>query len=83
MSIDDHHEWVKSAANRLFCSGETLWQYMCTEWSEKCISDAVDYARARFPGVCKESLEMPIHGFQIYNADLEVIRSYSAEASDC
>ncbi len=47
------------------------------------ISDAVDYARARFPGVCKESLEMPIHGFQIYNADLEVIRSYSAEASDC
>ncbi len=40
MVLNDHHEWVKFAANQLMCGGETLWQAMCAEWAKQLPSDA-------------------------------------------
>jgi len=36
MTLTDHHDWTKSAANRLFCGGDNLWQSMCAEWAKQC-----------------------------------------------
>ena len=33
MTLNDHHEWVLVAANKLHCGGETLWRAMCAEWA--------------------------------------------------
>jgi hypothetical protein len=35
MTLADHHEWVRLAANQLKCGGDTLWQAMCAEWVSK------------------------------------------------
>ncbi len=32
MTLNDHHDWVKSAAKNLSCSPDTLWQSLCAEW---------------------------------------------------
>jgi AAA domain, putative AbiEii toxin, Type IV TA system len=34
MTLGDHHEWIRVAANRLKCGGDTLWQAMCAEWAK-------------------------------------------------
>jgi predicted ATPase len=34
MTLVDHHEWIKSAANQLMCGSDILWQAMCCEWVE-------------------------------------------------
>jgi predicted ATPase len=34
MTLGDHHEWVRAAANDLMCGGDVLWQAMCCEWAE-------------------------------------------------
>lgn len=34
MTLNDHHDWVTFAANRLMCGGDTLWQAMCSEWQK-------------------------------------------------
>jgi hypothetical protein len=34
MTLADHHEWVKSAANELRCGGDVLWQAMSAEWAD-------------------------------------------------
>jgi predicted ATPase len=39
MTYDDHHEWVKLAANKLIVSGEILWHQMCSAWAQHCLSD--------------------------------------------
>ena len=33
MTLADHHDWVRVAANGLMCGGDTLWQSMCAEWA--------------------------------------------------
>jgi predicted ATPase len=33
MTLSDHHEWIRNAANSLLCGGDTLWQNMCAEWA--------------------------------------------------
>lgn len=33
MTLDDHHDWVRVAANKLVCGGDVLWQAMCAEWA--------------------------------------------------
>jgi predicted ATPase len=33
MTLTNHHDWVKVAANKLMCGGEVLWQAMCAEWA--------------------------------------------------
>jgi energy-coupling factor transporter ATP-binding protein EcfA2 len=38
MALSDHHDWVRHGANQLLCGGETLWQAMCAEWAQKCLS---------------------------------------------
>jgi hypothetical protein len=37
MTFDDHHEWVRLAANKLLVSGDLLWQQMCAEWVAECL----------------------------------------------
>ncbi len=34
MLLNDHHDWVQYAASRLMLGSETLWQAMCSEWTE-------------------------------------------------
>lgn len=34
MTLADHHDWVRVAANQLMCGGDTLWQAMCAEWAQ-------------------------------------------------
>lgn len=34
MTLTNHHEWVRYAANQLMCGGDVLWQAMCSEWAE-------------------------------------------------
>src|SRR5690348_14796710 len=29
MTLGDHHDWVRTAANSLLCGGDILWQGMC------------------------------------------------------
>lgn len=33
MTLNDHHEWVRVAANQLRCGAGVLWQAMCAEWA--------------------------------------------------
>ncbi|MBI5637807.1 MAG: AAA family ATPase [Nitrospinae bacterium] len=40
MTLNDHHDWVTSAANRLLCGGSILWQSMCAEWAKKVLTSA-------------------------------------------
>lgn len=37
MTLDDHHEWVSSAASTLVVPGSYLWQAMCSVWSRDCL----------------------------------------------
>jgi predicted ATPase len=44
MSLPDHHEWLRYAANKLVIGGDTLWQVMCSEWATSCVeTDSVKY----------------------------------------
>lgn len=36
MTLGDHHDWVRMAANQLLCGGDILWQAMCAEWAKQC-----------------------------------------------
>lgn len=45
MTLENHHEWVQSAANTLMCGGDVLWQAMCSEWADICEEDEVAYIR--------------------------------------
>ncbi len=44
MTLADHHDWVRVAANTLMCRGDTLWQGMCAEWVSQVLKeeDVVD-----------------------------------------
>lgn len=42
MVLQDHHEWVIAAANRMMCGGDVLWQSMCAEWAAKCAHRIVE-----------------------------------------
>lgn len=33
MTLNDHHDWVRVAANQMRCGGEPLWRAMCAEWA--------------------------------------------------
>lgn len=35
--LQNHHDWIKTAADRLHVSGDVLWQAMCAEWSDGCL----------------------------------------------
>ncbi len=43
MTLADHHEWVRAAANQLMCGSDVLWQAMCAEWAEITPTAAVQY----------------------------------------
>jgi hypothetical protein len=35
MTLGDHHEWTRLAANKLKCPRDSLWQAMCAEWAKE------------------------------------------------
>ena len=39
MLLQDHHEWIKYAADHLAVTGNVLWQGMCAEWCLKCLPE--------------------------------------------
>ena len=39
MTFNNHKEWVKHAANKLYVSGDVLWQAMCSEWANSCLDE--------------------------------------------
>ncbi|MBN8965128.1 MAG: hypothetical protein J0H89_07050, partial [Rhizobiales bacterium] len=41
MTLTNHHDWVRFAANQLMCGGDALWQSMCSEWAEMTPSSTV------------------------------------------
>jgi hypothetical protein len=36
MALADHHEWIKTAADRLTIGGEILWQALASVWAAHC-----------------------------------------------
>lgn len=38
VTYNDHHDWVRHAANKLLVSGAVLWQAMCSEWAISCLA---------------------------------------------
>ena len=41
MTLGDHHDWVRAAANELMCGSDVLWQAMCCEWAEATPTDSL------------------------------------------
>lgn len=39
MTADNHHDWVKDTANKLFVGGDTLWRFLCQSWVRHCASE--------------------------------------------
>lgn len=37
LTMNDHHHWVRAAANELRCGGDILWQALCAEWVNSCM----------------------------------------------
>jgi len=40
MSLSNHHDWVKSAGDRLTLGGDILWQALASSWATSCTSPA-------------------------------------------
>ncbi len=40
MTISNHHEWVRDAADRLIIGGDILWQAICASWARNCATSA-------------------------------------------
>jgi hypothetical protein len=38
MTVDDHHEWIRLAADELVLGGQILWQALCAIWAKECLS---------------------------------------------
>lgn len=36
MALENHHDWVKAAADRLTLGGDILWQVLATCWVNRC-----------------------------------------------
>ncbi len=43
MLLQNHHDWIPFAANRLMCGGNVLWQSMCAEWAKASTIEDVQY----------------------------------------
>ncbi len=43
MTLTDHHDWIRMAANQLMCGGDALWSSMCAEWAEVTPPSEVKY----------------------------------------
>lgn len=39
MTLANHHDWIRSAATKLTLGGNILWQAMCAEWADGCLSE--------------------------------------------
>jgi hypothetical protein len=39
MALDDHHEWIRTAADELVLGGQNLWQALCAVWAAKCLGE--------------------------------------------
>jgi predicted ATPase len=43
MTLADHHEWVRAAANTMMCGSDTLWYALCSEWADVVLKSDVQY----------------------------------------
>jgi len=43
MTLTDHHDWIRMAANQLMCGGDAFWSAMCAEWAEITPKRDLDY----------------------------------------
>ncbi len=41
MTLSDHHDWVREAADKLIIGGDVLWQALCASWAQKCATDPI------------------------------------------
>lgn len=60
MNSSDHHGWVDDAANRLILGGDTLWQAMCAEWAEDCLSESDGKVLAQAVADAIEGINSPV-----------------------
>lgn len=54
MSADDHHDWIRLAADELVVGGDHLWQVLCAVWATQILSAAdakpiIDELEAKLP----------------------------------
>lgn len=42
MTLNDHHDWVNDAANKLVLGGSSLWQALCAQWTKKYMDKNTD-----------------------------------------
>ena len=54
MTLSDHHDWVRDAADKLVVGGDILWQALCAAWAQKCASQSTKEA---ITAPVKEALE--------------------------
>ena len=54
MSLSDHHDWVKDAADKLVIGTEILWQALCAAWAGQCASQQ---AKDTIANPIREALE--------------------------
>ena len=38
MTFDEHHDWVRLAADDVTLAGHNLWQVMCAVWAKECLT---------------------------------------------
>ena len=43
MTLQDHKDWIRSAANELMIGGDELWQAMCSEWAAETEKSSIQY----------------------------------------
>ena len=54
ITSNQHHEWIKLAADQLIVGGDILWQSMCAEWASRCLDkytarSTTDAVQAKLP----------------------------------
>jgi predicted ATPase len=54
MTRTDHHEWVRSAADRLLIGGSELWRAMTNAWMTHCVPQK---ERARIAGIVQDTID--------------------------
>jgi hypothetical protein len=71
----DHHEWVKSAADRLFVGGNELWRALASTWATNC---ARPEQRLRIV----EAIQDAIDGLKGMSAEVQADREIVAQSPD-
>jgi predicted ATPase len=74
MTNTDHHEWVKSAADRLFVGGNDLWRALASAWAVNC-------ARAEQRLRIVDAIQDAIDGLKGMSVEVQADRQITAESA--